>query len=226
MPFAPFSLFSSYADKIQILLFHKSDAIESDQQVAKAFKGTDVAALHQVHGNHTIVTRSPIARDQQADGLLTDTPNLVLSTRWADCQNFVLYAPGHHVCGVLHAGWKGLLTGAIPAWIRTLQEEWGIHPSQCLVGAGPSLCQQCAGFTDPLTELPGIDPQFFDGRFVDLQGIANQQLLDAGILPEHFERHADCTRCKPESYWTYRGGHKEEVQQGRTNVLACSLLSP
>ena len=47
--------------------------------------------------------------------------------------------------------------------------------------------------------------------------------MDAGIQPQNIERMDDCTRCHPEKYWTYRGGDREAVKAGRTNVMACVL---
>ena len=220
----PFSLFEPFADRFRISLFTKEDAVTSDAKAANQMRLEKVAGLHQVHGNKTVVIDESHDRTEQADGMLTKTSELVLATRWADCQNFVVYAPEKHVAGLLHVGWRGLIAGAIPAFFEALKCNFDIEPTDAYVGAGPSLCQQCADFSNPDSELPGIDPCFFDGNNVDLRGAADQSFFSLGVLPEHFQRHPDCTRCHPEHYWTCRGGHKEHVLKGSTNMLCCVLL--
>lgn len=164
-------------------------------------------------------------RTINADGSATDRSNLWLSIRAADCQQFIVYAPTHRVIGVIHAGWKGLKAGVIPSFFTMLKNEWGISPSQTLVGIGPSLCLKCAEFTDPKTELAGLDPKFFDSRHADLQSIADSQLEAMGVPRSQRERHPDCTKCNQETYWSYRGDDKQNVAKGFGNILACMLLT-
>lgn len=158
-----------------------------------------------------------------ADGSITDVPGLWLSIRAADCQQLIIYAPNRHVIGVIHAGWKGLKAGVIPSFFKKLKEEWGIDPSETFVAIGPSLCMKCAEFSDPLRELEGLDPQFFDGRHANLQGIADAQLETLGIPKSQRERHLDCTKCNNEMYWSYRGENRGKIIAGYCNVMACSL---
>lgn len=209
-----FNIFKGYKEEVEIKFFTKADHPLNEQ---------DLVSLNQVHGNTTIIARSPSVREKDADGVLTDQPELTLTIRVADCQSFVIYAPKQQVIGLLHAGWKGLVNGAIPAFFLKMQNEWNIDPATVLVGAAPSLCMNCAEFTDPASELIGIDPKFFNGRHADLCAIANDQLLRCGILPEHMERMPDCTKCQSNAYWSYRGGDREAVIKGSTNVLTCML---
>ena len=120
-------------------------------------------------------------------------------------------------------GWRGLIAGAIPEFFRVLKKEWGIDPSQTFVGAGPSLCKRCAEFTNPARELPSLSPQFVEKRHVDLQGAADAEFIALGVPENAIERSPDCTCCHPEKYWTYRGGDREAVKNGQTNMLVCLL---
>lgn len=210
----PFRIFDPYRDHIDVRFYAKADERLNEE---------GFVSLRQVHGNHTEILRSPSRREKNADGVITDQTGLTLTLRVADCQAFVIYAPNHHVIGLLHAGWKGLVNGAIPQFFETLKREWGIGGAEAIVGAGPSLCTGCAEFTDPVAELAGIDPRFFHGRNADLRGIADDQLMACGVRTENMERHPDCTKCKKDLYWTYRGGDREAVINGSTNVLTCML---
>lgn len=221
----PFALFAPHADHLRVTLFTKADNIMRDNDLRRALRTDALASLHQVHGGTCAVVREPTERTTQADALATDTPALTLAIRAADCQTFVLYAPEQGCAALVHAGWKGLLAGVLPRTVQTLRDAWDADPATLLVGAGPSLCTTCADFTDPARELPGIDARFFHNRHVDLRGIADAQLITAGVRRERMERLPECTRCSPDQYWTYRGGDRDAVIAGHTNVLTCALLA-
>ena len=197
----------------------------NDQSVADALDSHDYAALQQVHGNRIIIARASLHRTEAADGLITDQANLVLQVRIADCQPMIFYEPDRNVVGMLHVGWKGLVANAIEAFMQAMQESWNVEPKKVLVGIGPCLCASCSDFTNPLLELPSIPPDLIVGRTANLRAWADRKLIEVGITPDHIERIEDCTRCHPEKYWTYRGGDREEMKNGRTNVMACVLGS-
>lgn len=200
---------------IDVRFLHKGDDLTPPKNSCR---------LNQVHGNRTISVHGPIDATEKADGMITDTIGLPLVIRVADCQSFCIFAPERRILGALHAGWRGLVAGGIEEHFNVLKREWGIEPKDVWIAAGPSLCQRCAEFTDPKKELPGIDPRFFDGRYVDLRGIADEKFRTLGVVPERIERHPDCTRCHPERYWSYRGGDRSAVQQGSSNLLLCSIF--
>lgn len=210
------TLLSQFSDQIDCHFLAKDD----DRQVPDPH-----VRLWQVHGNTTIVTNEPSESTEKADGVITQSKGLHLMARAADCQNFAFYAPNHHIGGVLHAGWKGMLLEAIPAFLQQMQDSFGIDASECCVAAGPSLCLECAGYNDPEHELrKTVDPQYVHDGHVDLRQIATDQLVRSGIQDSNIDRHPDCTRCSPEKYLTYRGGDKELVESGVSNILVLTLL--
>ena len=219
----PFAIFQPFP-AIRTAFFMKEDPKRSDEELALLLGGNGAAALHQMHDNRVIRVRGPVARTEQADGLITDVPGLVLLIRAADCQNFVIAAPAQRVLGVLHVGWRGLEAGAIGEFFQFLKTEFGIGAEKTFVGGGPSLCKKCAEFSDPLRELPKMHRECINGNRVDLQREADLQFREAGVLDERRERMEGCTRCSPNRFWTYRGGDREAVKTGSTNVLAAMML--
>lgn len=220
---SPFSIFAPFENRLRVTMLTKKDAVAGDADLARILQNDRIVSLRQIHRNRTVTLRKPSRREQEADGIVSDAANLWLAVRTADCQPIVAYVPSQNIAGVLHVGWKGLVNGAIPAFFAHLHKEWNVEPTEALVAIGPSLCKACARFTDPRKELLGINSRFFHGHFADLPAIADDQLLAAGVLPGHIERHPDCTQCLHNLYWSYRGGDREAVQQGHANVLACML---
>lgn len=191
--------------------------------MAQAIGVSQVAGLQQIHGNRAIRISQSSARTERADAMATDVPGLALCIRAADCQNIIVYEPTRHVLGIMHVGWKGLEAGMIKSLYELLKREWGIEPAETYVAAGPSLGKECAEFTDPAREMPSIASTFINGRNIDLAGAADHQLRTLGVRADRMERMTDCTKCHPEKYWTYRGGDREAVQSGQTNMLVCVM---
>ena len=216
----PFPIFEQFSDRISASLFTKGDGVTSDKETSEKIGAEDFAGVWQVHGGRTVVTRERIERTEKADGIATDKEGLAIIVRWADCQNFAIYEPEKNVIAVLHSGWAGLLSEAIPNMFKVLNDEWEISASDVYVGAGPSLCLKCAEYNDSEHELRvKVDPKYVQDDCVDLRGIAEDQLASVGVQPDKFYRHVDCTRCSPQKYWTYRGGDYEDVKAGNSNYL-------
>ncbi|MDD4319178.1 MAG: polyphenol oxidase family protein [Candidatus Peribacteraceae bacterium] len=232
----PFPLLRPFAPVLDTALFGKEDNA-TDEDVRRTMTTTSAVALKQVHGGRAVLARQAmnrtskvssgswqgIARTVEADAAATDQPGLALTVRTADCQSFLVFCPDPLVIGVIHAGWKGLLAGIIPSLFDLLWEEWNIRPEGTYVCAGPSLCKECAEFSNPKAELRGISPRFFEGRRADLRAIAEDQLWNIGVQEHRFKRHGDCTKCSSRTWWSYRGGDREAVEKGSTNFLACVL---
>lgn len=206
--------------ELRVGLFTKKDRCSSDEACAARLGLGRIAKLNQVHGNVIRVVGKPLSSPLDGDGLITTTPNLALSVRFADCQNFVVYAPRGHVLGVIHAGWRGLAKGVITAFYEKLWEEFKIHPKATFVGAGPSLCKECATFTNPLEELPEHLHPFITGNKVDLQAAAEAEFDALGMPKKHRERHAACTKCDP-AWHSFR---RDRNPDARNYLIAGMML--
>lgn len=214
------TLFAPHSDACLLRLSTKQDGRGSQDELASLLDTEHIVALRQVHGDAVHVAHEPSNRSAEADIAITNRPGLVLTARGADCQIGAVYAPSKGVIATFHAGWKGLLAGTIPSLFKSLRSDYGVEGSDVIVYLGPSLCTDCAEFSDPAHTMPHAFPQYYHHHRINLRAIAEEQLLEAGVSEASIERHPDCTCCHPQKYWTYRGGHREEVANGASNVLA------
>lgn len=219
----PFSSLARWKNRLEVVLLRKEDGLITDQSCADHLHTHDYATIKQVHGSLVVAVNGPCHREQEADGLLTSTVNLAVGVRIADCQPILLWAPIQGVVGLVHAGWKGLSKGVVGAALKSMQNQWGISGGDLYACIGPCLCPACCTFSNPKEEPPGAPRACIHATTVDLRMWADRELLSWGIPTKNIERMSDCTRCMPETYWTYRGGDREAVQQGRNNMLACVL---
>lgn len=104
--------------------------------------GARACTVWQVHGAETVVAAAP-PKDRrwlaQADGIVTDRPNLPLLMRFADCVPILLYDPVRGVIGMAHAGWRGTVAGAGPSAVRAMARAFGSRPADLWAGIGPSI---------------------------------------------------------------------------------------
>ena len=219
---SPFQNLRPHDSLVDLCFCVRADDIGSDTDIGHAIGSQNVVGLIQEHGSRTHVVREPSSRVLRGDALFTDTPGLTLTIRFADCQNAVIVAPKKRVIGLVHAGWRGVQSRVMSAAFRLLKDEWGIQPKDVFIGLGPALCTPCAEFTDPEREVPELR-EYFQGRCIDLRGALDAELVDIGVPAENIERLTDCTRCHPETYFTYRGGDRELVKNGKVNCLAATL---
>jgi len=99
--------------------------------------------LRQVHLTNCLVLRSEdsIPGSPVADGVLTDRRDLLAGVSAADCLPLFLIAP--EACGVLHAGWRGVLGGILPLAVETLRHEFGVTLDRLRLYTGPGIGPCC-----------------------------------------------------------------------------------
>jgi polyphenol oxidase len=76
---------------------------------------------------------------QDADALVTDTPDLPLCVTVADCVPVVIFDPGRKVVGLAHAGWGGTVSRISSRTVEVMRERFGCDPAGMIAAIGPSI---------------------------------------------------------------------------------------
>lgn len=166
---------------------------------------TDWATVHQVHGAVTVVADRPGPLGD-ADAIVTTTPALRIAVRVADCAPIALLADG--VVGVVHAGWRGLAAGVIPATLDAMRE---LGAGDIRAVLGPCIHAECYEFG--VDELDGIAAQLGDEvRGTTSWGTPALDVVAAvrTFLPD-VEDESVCTGCSPD-HWSHRARGDQERQ--------------
>ncbi len=179
---------------------------------------------HQVHGTEVrIVTHNdakfPPCDDSnpftiEADGYVTNVPNLPIAVFTADCVPVLLEDRTSGVIGALHSGWRSTVADIEKVGIEKMC-SLGAHVSDIRIAIGPSIDRCCfevgAEVTDAVDALIGkeaADPLYDmkdGGKFMlDLRGVIRTRFLQLGIDPTHIEMTGSCTMCHPERYFSHR----------------------
>ena len=81
------------------------------------------------------------------DGLITDRPDVVLCTQYADCVPLFFVDPVRRAVATSHAGWKGTAARIAAVTVDRMCADYGCRGGDILVGIGPSIGRCCFEWT-------------------------------------------------------------------------------
>jgi len=182
--------------------------------------GDRVMRPRQGHTNHAVYVNAASRYIVEADGVVTDQPDIILGITTADCMPVLLCDCRHGIIGAAHAGWRGALSGVVENTIKIMQEK-GAKIEDIAVAAGPCLQKAAFEVRDDMRSLfieqDKANSQFFeplgDGRYLcDLEAYMWYRLNNIGI--ENISFSGIDTYSNPELYFSYRRAcHQGTISQ-------------
>lgn len=181
---------------------------ENRIRVAKAagFEVDDLALARQVHGTEVIeVAPGDCGVVGEADVLVTSAAKVPIGILTADCAPVILEADSR--IGVVHAGWRGVVGGAVEAGIAAVgdvRRAW-IGPSihACCYEVGPEVVEAFEAKELPVTDGSRVDPGAGAAILARRAGVEDVVVSDV------------CTSCD-RRYFSYR----RDGITGRQGALA------
>ncbi len=150
--------------------------------------------------------------EEDYDGLLTDEPNVVLCTLYADCVPLFFVDPVRRVVGTSHSGWRGTAAQIGRVTVERMVRDYGCRREDIRAAVGPSIGPCCFEVDTPVFEVFAQMPLFDESCVrrhgekydIDLWEINRRILLDAGVEAAHITVTDLCTRCHPDVFWSHR----------------------
>jgi purine-nucleoside/S-methyl-5'-thioadenosine phosphorylase / adenosine deaminase len=169
---------------------------ENRRRAAEAlgFPPGDLALARQVHGASVLeVARGESGVVGEADVLVVREAGPVLGILTADCAPVVV--AGSNGVAIAHAGWKGLVAGAVEAAVRAVapvMAAWvGPCIHSCCYEVGPEVIDAFESVGLPVAAPNRVDPAAASVFALSRSGVASVALADA------------CTCCDA-GYFSYR----------------------
>ena len=206
-------------DKIQCLsftkdYFYKNNISPEKSRILKVFtkfEDIPIQYMDQVHGNklETILSHSSLPIDE-TDSLFSSTSNLALGVLTADCLPIALSKKDGSEFAMLHAGWKGLLSGVIESTLTSFTKGC----SDVSAWIGPSISQKNYEVGNDLYESfvkkddeseSNFKEKGYDKWLFSLHGEAKRILGKYNI---NVDLSSVCT-FESESLFSYRRDHTE-----------------
>ncbi|MBN2496084.1 MAG: peptidoglycan editing factor PgeF [Deltaproteobacteria bacterium] len=217
-PFASFNLSTKVGDEPSCVAANRVRWEDST-----GFRWEAVVELEQVHGAEVLVVDEPVvalppALARRFDAAVTQRNDTVLAVRTADCVPVLLYCPQPRSVGIVHAGWRGSLSGVAAMAVATMESQFGCRPAVLHVAIGP--CIHTERFlVGPEVHTPflarfGTQVALRKGQRLALDLVAANRccLLEAGCRPEHIEDIDLCTFSREDLFFSHR---RDEGRTGR-----------
>jgi YfiH family protein len=165
------------------------------------------ARARLVHGGQVRAASAPGSAGE-ADALITARPGLPLALTVADCLPLLLAAADRAV-GLVHCGWRSILSGIVPRAATALMDLAGSSPRDLRSWIGPGIGPCCFRVAPEIAArfAPEVVTSKGDaegGVFVDLAGQIRAQLLASGVRPERIRSSSLCSACHAELFFSHR----------------------
>lgn len=223
------------------------DAANVDENFSRVAEALGVSARDMVFTDqtHTANIRVVTEKDrgkgivksrdfQQIDGLITNTPGIVLCAFFADCVPVLLADPVHRAIGLVHSGWRGTAASISQRALDKMHDAYGTNPDDCFAAVGPSVCGECyevgadvadvfldafglpaAGSKEEAKERELLLYRKPEGNYqLDLWRANELVLLDAGVPRDHIFITDVCTCCNSEVLFSHRASKGQRGNLG------------
>lgn len=111
--------------------------------VADGRKSWPLITLRQIHSDliHRVdhMPKHPPA----GDGLITNTPGLLLAVQAADCLPVIVVDRKRRAVGVFHAGWRGTVKRIVEKGVGEMRKHFGSDPRNLIAAIGPGVQACC-----------------------------------------------------------------------------------
>jgi YfiH family protein len=204
------------------------------QELANAVGARDVATITQVHGRDVVVVRKGSAAPEprpEADALISDSPEIAIAVRAADCVPLLMADKARGVVAAVHAGWRGTAARVAVAAVEAIGREFGTRPADIVAAIGPSIGVCCYEVGSELVDAfaaAGHERYLIDRWFLspppargsrdraalslDVVRANTDQLVLSGVPEDQIHASGLCTAMHLDVLTSYR---REKVKAGR-----------
>jgi polyphenol oxidase len=183
-----------------------------------------VADLSQVHSCSVARAADALAARVPADALTSPCGGCAVLIRVADCVPVLIADPSTGHVAAVHAGWRGVVSGIVPAALDALRSI-GADVRACVAAVGPCISAQhfeigpevadalVAADLGSCVVAPGVHgPK----HHADLVAAVALQLARAGVARESIDAEPPCTYADRARLFSYR---RDGVASGRLAAI-------
>ncbi|HTR26021.1 MAG TPA: peptidoglycan editing factor PgeF [Terriglobales bacterium] len=111
--------------------------------VVSGRKSWPLITLRQIHSDLIHCVDRPSEKLLVGDGLITNTPGLLIAVQAADCLPVIVVDRKRRAIGVFHAGWRGTAKRIVEKGVGEMRKHFGSDPRNMLAAIGPGIQSCC-----------------------------------------------------------------------------------
>ncbi len=128
-----------------------------------------LVTLRQIHSDLIHYVIEPPATTLVGDGLIADTPNLLLGIQTADCLPVILVDKKRKAVGVFHAGWRGTIKRIVEKGAGLMRLHFGTLPRDLEAAIGPGIHSCCYEVGEEVRDQFESQFEYAAGLFHEVQ---------------------------------------------------------
>jgi polyphenol oxidase len=102
-----------------------------------------LVTLRQIHSDLIRRVDHPPVHQLVGDGLITNTPGLLIAVQAADCIPVILVDRKLRAAGVFHSGWRGTVKRIVEKGVGEMRKHFGCDPRNMVAAIGPGIQSCC-----------------------------------------------------------------------------------
>jgi polyphenol oxidase len=154
--------------------YGRENVLRNRRLFAEAVTGsaeTPIATIRQIHSSVIALADSASpGQPCKGDGLMTDTPGLLLGVMTADCIPVLIADRKRRAVAAFHAGWRGTVKRIVENGIGRMRLEFGSRPEDLVAAIGPGNGPCCyavgeellSEFTSQFSYAPELFHEVYD----------------------------------------------------------------
>lgn len=208
---------------------------ENYRRIAEVFDSSPerIVCSRQTHTtNIRIVTEADCGKGtvketdyEDVDGLITNIPDIILGTFYADCVPLYFVDTRTKAIGLAHSGWRGTVNRMGEQMLKAMKNAYGTKPEDVVAAIGPSICQACYEVSEDVEEAfrekaPKewkhiIQKGKEEGKYqLDLQKANQLILINAGVPDKQIAVSDICTCCNSKIMFSHRASEGKRGNLG------------
>lgn len=214
----------------------RANVLENRARIARdlGVEPPHLASAYLIHSNICHIIDAATAERPKGDALVTNKKGIALGVLHADCGPILFHDAQAGVIGAAHAGWRGALTGIIPATIQAM-ESLGAQRSQIRAALGPTIHPAAYEVSAPFKEEfrahdAAYDQFFTQGRDAehfqfDLPAFIMARLEDEGVAADNLAlcTYSDLDELGAHRWFSYRRSQHEGLSDYGRHMSAIAL---
>ena len=198
--------FSSLISNDVLSCMHLNEKFKNYEYIANelSFSSSILAIPEQIHSSNVVIADKP-GIYYGVDGLVTNTSNMTLCLKVADCVPIFLFELKSKIVGLVHAGWRGAINGIVQNSLEKML-ELGANIKEIKIYLGPSIGKCCYEVHNDVAEYFNREMKFklINGKWkIGIKEQISYLLIKSGVLQGNIKISSVCT-FEIKKYHSYR----------------------
>lgn len=174
-----------------------------------AIKKKNIIILNQVHGDSIITVDTNSLTDKRifidADGMITNSAEICLVIRTADCVPVFAFDSKQKTLGAVHSGWRGCSLNIAGKLVRKMKSDFKAKNNDLHIYILPSIGPESYSVNVDVASFFEKDIKTKDGKlYLNLWTNIERSFIEEGVPQTNIHQSGICVYVNSKDFFSYR----------------------